>query len=437
MKNSVEVAAAAIKAGINLDCSNMLQDDLMKAVEQKLITATEIDSALAAILRTQFKLGFYDDKASVPFSRLGAKDVHSPQNIALARTAARQSMVLLKNDKNLLPLDKKKFGAIMVLGANAGAMDPLVGNYHGMSGNMVSFAEGITAAAGPGMAVQYDQGSDYTDTTRFGGIWAAGESDVAIAVIGLTPVLEGEEGDAFLAANGGDKLSLSLPAAHIKFLKELRKKNKPVIVVVTAGSAVDIAAIEPYADAIILAWYPGEQGGNALADIVFGKVSPSGRLPVTFYKSLDDLPAYENYSVAGRTYRYFSGDVQFPFGFGLSYSSFKYRWLTQPKTIRSVNDTILLSVAIENTGSYDADEVAQAYIKYPGIERMPLKELKGFKRVHIAKGNERIVRFSIPVSELQKWDLDQNQWRLYQGKYEVLIGSSSQDIRLAASINVN
>jgi beta-glucosidase len=415
----------------------MLQGDLMKAVDQKLVTAREIDSSLAAILRTQFRLGFYDDKATVPFSKLGAKDVHSPRNVALARLAAQQSMVLIKNDKRLLPLDKNKYGSIMVLGANAGAMDPLVGNYHGMSGNMVSFAEGITAAAGPGMAVQYDQGSDYADTARFGGIWAAGESDVAIAVIGLTPVLEGEEGDAFLAANGGDKLSLNLPAAHLNFLKELRKKNKPVIVVVTAGSAVDISAIEPYADAIILAWYPGEQGGNALADIVFGKVSPSGRLPITFYKSLDDLPAYENYNVAGRTYRYFKGDVQFPFGFGLSYTSFNYRWAKHPGSILSKQSELVFSVAVQNTGSYNGDEVIQAYIKYPGIDRMPVKELKGFKRVNIVKGSERIVQFTIPVNELYKWDLTENRWKLYPGEYQVLIGASSHDIRLTASIKVD
>ena len=192
----------------------------------------------------------------------------------------------------------------MVLGANAGAMDPMVANYHGMSGHIVTFAEGITTAAGAGTAVQYDQGSDFTDTTHFGGIWAAGESDITIAVIGLTPVYEGEGGDAFLAANGGDKLTLELPAAHIAMLKELRKKNKPVVVVVTAGSNVNISAIEPYADAILLAWYPGEQGGSALADILFGDVSPAGRLPVTFYQSFNDLPAYDSYQMKGRTYRY-------------------------------------------------------------------------------------------------------------------------------------
>jgi beta-glucosidase len=354
----------------------------------------------------------------------------------LARKAAQQSMVLLKNDKNILPLDKNKYRSMMVLGPNSGSLDALLANYHGISGNMVTFAEGIAEAAGPQTAVQYDQGSDYTDTTHFGGIWAAGESDITIAVIGLTPVLEGEEGDAFLAANGGDKLSLSLPAPHIALLKQLRKKNKPVIVVVTAGSAVDITAIEPYADAIILAWYPGEQGGHALADILFGKVSPAGRLPITFYSSLNDLPAYDNYELKGRTYRYFDGKVQYPFGYGLSYTSFGYQWAKQPaKTILSTG-TIHFSIRIKNIGNIDGDEVAQVYIKYPSLERMPLKELKSFKRVTVTKGRERTIEFHIPVAELQKWDLQKQQWTIYPGEYNIVIGSHSRDEQLSAAITI-
>ncbi|MBB1284347.1 glycoside hydrolase family 3 C-terminal domain-containing protein [Flavisolibacter sp. BT320] len=435
MNNRVEVAAAALKAGVNLDCSDLLQSDLIKAYQQNLVTKAEIDSALAGILRTQVKLGFFNTGAQRPFSSLGEKDVHNEKHVALARKAAQQSMVMLKNSNNLLPLDKNKYGSIMVLGPNAGALDPMVANYHGISGNIVTFAEGITAAAGPGIAVQYDQGSDYNDTARFGGIWAAGESDITIAVVGLSPVYEGEEGDAFLAENGGDKLSLSIPQAHINLLRELRKKNKPVVVVVTSGSAIDIAAIEPYADAIILAWYPGEQGGHALADLVFGKVSPSGRLPVTFYKSLEDLPAYDNYSMQGRTYRYFQKPVQFPFGYGLSYTSFDYQWLKQPEDISSAKN-LSFSFQVKNTGGIDGDEVAQVYVHYPSGERMPVKELKAFKRVSVAKGKTATVSFSIPVNEFKKWDSQQNKWRLYPGEYTIVVGGHSQDEKLKASFQV-
>lgn len=437
MDDPAVVAAAAIKAGVNLDCANLLQKNVMDAYNRKLISESEIDSSLGHLLRTEFRLGFFDDKKSIPFRSMGENNVHSLASVQLARRAALQSMVLLKNDKGLLPLAKNKYSSIMVLGANAGAMDPLVANYHGMSGNMVTFAEGITMAAGPGIAVQYDQGSDFNDTTHFGGIWAAGESDISIAVIGLTPVYEGEEGDAFLAANGGDKLSLDLPAAHIAMLKQLRKKNKPVIAVVTAGSNVDISAIEPLADAIILAWYPGEQGGNALADIIFGKECPAGRLPVTFYKSLNDLPPYDNYNMKGRTYRYYNGAVQYPFGFGLSYTSFEYSWRKEPAAVSSLKDKIQFSVTIKNNGTMDGDEVVQVYVQYPPIDRMPIKELKAFKRIHIIKGKEQTIQFSIPLSELQKWDMSKNKWTLYPGKYSILIGASSQDLRLNKDITIN
>ena len=434
--NNVEAAAAGLKAGVNLDCSNLYQNNLLEAFKQKLICEKDIDSSLAILLRTQFKLGLYDNKQSVPFSKLGAENVNSASHVELARIAAQQSMVLLKNTNGLLPLDINKYNSIMVLGPNAGAMDPMVANYHGMSGNIVTFAEGITAGAGPHTAVQYDMGSYFTDTARFGGIWAAGESDITIAVIGLTPVYEGEGGDAFLAANGGDKLTLDLPAAHIALLRDLRKKNKPVIVVVTAGSNVDISAIEPYADAIILAWYPGEQGGTALADIVFGKVSPAGRLPVTFYQSLKDLPPYESYDMKGRTYRYYSGKVQYPFGFGLSYTSFDYLWKQQPGKINSLKDTLLFSVVIKNTGAMNGDEVAQVYIHYPDIDRMPLKELKAFKRVNVLKGDVKEVQFKIPVTELQKWDMKQKKWILYPGDYTISVGSNSQELKINSNVTV-
>lgn len=265
----------------------------------------------------------------------------------------------------------------------------------------------------------------------------AGNADVTIAVIGLSPVYEGEEGDAFLSKSGGDKNTLSLPLSQIAYMKALRKDNKkPIIAVICAGSAVDVSSIEPYADAIVYAWYPGEQGGNAFADILFGKVSPSGRLPLTFYQSLDDVPDYSDYNMKGRTYRYFNGKVQYPFGFGLSYTSFAYTWNRQPRKIFSLKDTLNFSIDIQNSGAMDGDEVAQVYIQYPNLERMPLKELKSFKRVTVSKRGKQTVQFKIPVQELQKWDLQNRQWKVYLGDYAILVGSSSQDIKLRSSVSV-
>lgn len=429
MANSVEVAAGAIKAGVNLDCSNMLQDDVMKAVQQKLLTEEEVDSSLAGILRTQFKLGFYDAAIRSPYAKYGADSVSNAYHIKLARKMAQQSMVLLKNDRNILPLDKKKYSAFMVAGPNAASLDALLGNYHGVSDKAVNFVEGITAAVDADTRVEYDQGCDYTDTVHFGGTWAAGNADVTFAIIGLTPVYEGEEGDAFLAPGGGDKKNLNLPASHIAYMKALRKAhNKPIIAVITAGSAVDVSAIDPYADAIIYAWYPGEQGGNALADILFGKVSPSGRLPLTFYHSFDDLPAYENYAMKGRTYRYYNGKLRYPFGFGLSYTSFEYQWKQQPAPTYSLQDTIRVKLEISNTGNYDGDELVQLYVNYPEIERMPLKELKAFKKISIGKRKNKEVSLAIPVTELQKWDEATHAWKLYAGNYEIYIGKNANEV---------
>jgi beta-glucosidase len=434
----VATAAAAIKAGVNLDCSNVLQHDVLQAIRQGLLTRADLDSALAPLLRTQMKLGFFDDKAHDPYHSYGADSIHNSPHTALARTLAQQSMVLLKNEKGALPLSIDKVHSIMVTGPNAYSFDALSGNYHGVSSHMVSFVEGITAAAGPGARIEYDQGSNYTDTIHFGGTWAASNADLTIAVIGLTPVMEGEEGDAFLAPHGGDKTDLDLPAAHIAYIRALRKsiRNKPLIAVVTAGSAVDLTSIEPYVDAIVLAWYPGEQGGNALADLLFGKVSPSGHLPVTFYRSFSDLPGYQDYGMKGRTYRYYDGPVQYPFGYGLSYTSFSYAWQQQPGNTYAVKDTISCIVEVKNEGAMDGDEVVQAYIEYPSAARMPVRELKAFRRVSVSHGAGERVTLSIPASDLQKWDLATGRWKLYPGKYKIVLGSHSRDQKLEAAFAV-
>jgi beta-glucosidase len=242
-----------------------------------------------------------------------------------------------------------------------------------------------------------------------------------------------------LAAGGGDKKNISLPASQIAYLKALRKgSQKPIIVVLTAGSALDVSAITPYADAIIYAWYPGEQGGNALADILFGNVSPSGRLPVTFYNAFDDLPAYENYAMAGRTYRYYGGKVQYPFGFGLSYVNFKYNWQQAPlATYVSIKDTISFSLNIANMGKMNAAELVQVYISYPGEERMPIRELKSFKKVMINSGQSRQSAFAIPIQELQKWDTIAKSWKVYPGKYSIIIGENATKTILEKEIFID
>ncbi|MTK54636.1 MAG: glycosyl hydrolase [Paludibacter sp.] len=426
----VEVAAAAVRAGVNMDCANILQEDVMKAINQKLLTPASVDSALYNTLKTQMKLGLLDSSPFNKYASYGQDSINNVAHIALARKAATQTMVLLKNN-GVLPIAKEKYASMLVTGVNSASVEALVGNYHGINGNLVTFTEGIAKAAGPGCAVQYDQGCDNADTLHFGGIWTSQCCDLTVAVIGLSPLLEGEEGDAFLSQTNGDKTTLSLPEAQILFMKKLRAAhNKPIIAVVTSGSAVDVTAIEPYCDAIILAWYPGEQGGNALADILFGKVSPSGRLPLTFYKSVNDLPDFTSYAMQGRTYRYFKGTPAYPFGYGLSYTKFDYEWAQQPKEKYTVKDSIQFSVTVKNVGNYTSDEVLQAYIEYPGVERMPLKELKAFKKQTVEKGGSSTFTLSIPVADLQKWDLKTHKWKIYNGQYSLCIGKNSAEYLL-------
>lgn len=428
LPNNIATAAAAVKAGVNLDCSSILQKEVVEAIKQKLLTEEEVNASLVKLLSTQFKLGFFDPKSKDPYSKYMEDSIHNAHHIALTRKVAQQSMVLLKNEKSLLPLKKDGYPSIMILGPNATSYDALIGNYHGVSDKAVNFVEGITAAVDKSTRIEYDLGCDYKDTINFGGIWAASNAAITIAVIGLSPVLEGEAGDAFLSASGGDKTNISLPASEIAFMKKLRAGVKtPIIAVITAGSNVDISAIEPYADAIIFAWYPGEQGGNALADIVFGKISPSGRLPITFYKSTNDLPAYTSYAMKGRTYRYFSGSVQYPFGFGLSYTKFDYALITAAAKNYKSGDTISASISLKNTGKFIGDEIVQGYIEFPNYERMPIKELKFFKRISLLVGQSKSVEAKIPVSELNKWDLGENKWKLYPGKYKLIFGGSSND----------
>ena len=435
--NNTATAAAAIKAGINLDCSTLLQKDLLEAVSKNLITEKEIDHNLSALLKTQFKLGFYNDKNNDPYKNYLGDSLHNTQHIQLARIVAQQSMVLLKNDNHILPLQQDAYPSVMIVGPNATSYDALLGNYHGVSDKAVNFVEGITGAFDPATRIEYDLGCDFNDTTKFGGIWAAGNASLTIAVMGLSPVLEGEAGDAFLSQTGGDKKDIHLPASEIAYLKQLRKSVKtPIILVITAGSCVDIASVAPYADAIVLAWYPGEQGGNAFADIILGKVSPSGRLPITFYKSANDLPDYTNYTMKGRTYRYYDGDVAYPFGFGLSYVDFKYKLVNSTQSAYHLKDTIVATILVTNTGNMDAEELVQAYIEYPNLERMPIKELKFFKKIMVPKGAVKTTNIMIPVSELKKWDLTKNDWMLYPGNYKLVIGTNARDAKLTSAFQV-
>lgn len=432
VKTPEEAAAIAIKNGVNVECGNTL-NTLQNAMKQGLLTELDIDASLAINLEVLMKLGWFDKQDKTAFAQLGEKDINNEAGRQLARKTAAQSMVLLKNSNNTLPLSKN-LQRILVTGPNADDINVLLANYNGNSGNMVTVLEGITSAVSSSTVIYHNRGCDLTDTVLQNVHWMTGEADAVVAVMGLSPLLEGENGDAYLSQAGGDKKDISFPYAQLKYLQQLREKTKkPLVVVITAGSAIELKEVEKIADAVLLAWYPGEQGGNAVADILFGKVNPAGRLPVTFYQSNNDLPAFEDYSMKGRTYRYFNGEVQHPFGFGLSYTSFDYNGLV----VSSSSSGYSFHFSIKNTGNLIGDEVPQLYVRRVSAGAgEPIKQLKDFKRVSIASGKAVKVSLQLKISELEYFDEQKGKWLIYPGEYEIMIGGSSEDKKLVHRITI-
>jgi len=428
-----EAAALSVQSGVNLNCGDVY-NKLPEAVENGLINESEVDELLKELLMSRFRLGLMDDESIVPFSNLKPEIVNCDEHKALAREVAAKSMVLLKNRNNTLPL-RKDLKKLFVTGPIATSTEALLANYHGVSGEYVTFLEGIVDRVSVGTSVEYRKGTDIVNPTFNGFSLAA--SSPTIACIGITSEFEGEEGDAMLSDDNGDRKRIKLPENQINFIHKLRKaaKKRPLIVVITGGSAIPIPEIDSLADAIIFAGYPGEQGGHALADVIFGDYNPAGRLPITFYKSVEDLPDYQNYDMKGRTYRYFEGDPLYEFGYGLSYTTFNYSNIKTNKSRYKNKDVIKVCIDVTNSGELDGEEVVQLYVK--NVESkldMPIKSLKGFNRVAIQKGKTKTIDFEFLASELAYWDENNYAWKIEKGAYEIQIGASSSDIKLKAQL---
>ncbi len=432
VKTDEEVAALAIKANVNVECGNTLKT-LQGALNKGMITQKEIDASLKINLATLFKLGLFDAADKNPFNKIDERVLDNNAHRLLAKKTAAESMVLLSNKNNVLPLSKK-INHILVTGPNAQVSNVLMANYNGNSSKCVNFLEGITGAVSASTIISYNQGCSLTDTAMQEIYWQINDADAIVAVLGLSPLLEGENGDAYLSEAGGDKKDIQFPYAQLKYLRKLKERtNKPLIVVVTTGSAIELAEVEKIADAVLIAWYPGEEGGNAAADIIFGNANPAGRLPVTFYQSTKDLPPFEDYSMKERTYRYFTGKPLHPFGFGLSYTNFTYSNLSVLKTKTGFN----IKVDIKNTGNLDGDEVVQLYVRRINKrEGEPITTLKNFKRISLKKETTKTISFLLMQKDLEYWDDKQNAYTVYPGEYEVLIGSSSKDIKLSYKLNI-
>jgi beta-glucosidase len=426
-KDAVETVALALKRGCDIGCDHVYSE-IPEAIARGLITEADVDRALARTLGTRFKLGMFDPAEDVPFASIPMDVVACDAHRQLAYRAAAKSIVLLKNKNNILPI-KPTARKIFISGPTAASMEALLGNYCGLNDRMVTLLEGITGRVPEGMGIGYHLGALLKHPRETKETWApfvAQSADVSIVCVGLTPELEGEEGAALLTPLNGDREGISLPASQVNYIKELAIHGAKIVLVVTGGSPIALGDVEDMVDAILFVWYPGMEGGRAVADVLFGDIAPAGKLPLTFPKSLDQLPPFEDYSMTGRTYRYMTEEPLYPFGFGLSYTTFAYRDLQIASPGSSGFDA---AVRVENTGAVAADEVVQFYLsaldsKLPA----PLSQLIGFQRIHLEPGESQTVTVTIKPEMLMLFD--ENGQQVFQpGKFRLTAGSCSPGAR--------
>ena len=426
-KDAVETVALALKRGCDIGCDHVYSE-IPEAIARGLITEADVDRALARTLGTRFKLGMFDPTEDVPFASIGMDVVACDAHRQLAYRAAAESIVLLKNKNNILPI-KPSARKIFVTGPTATSMEALLGNYCGLNDRMITLLEGITGRVPEGMGIGYHLGALLKHPRETKEIWApfvAQSADVSIVCAGSTPDLEGEEGAALLTPLNGDRESISLPASQVNYIKELAIHSAKIVLVVTGGSPIALGEVEDMVDAILFVWYPGMEGGRAVADVLFGDIAPAGKLPLTFPKSLDQLPPFDDYSMNGRTYRYMTEEPLYPFGFGLSYTTFAYRDLQITSPGSSGFDA---AVTVENTGAVAADEVVQFYLSaLDSKPPAPLSQLIGFQRIHLEPGQSQTVTVTVKPEMLMLFD--ENGRQVFQpGKFRLTAGSCSPSAR--------
>ncbi|HMF39592.1 MAG TPA: glycoside hydrolase family 3 C-terminal domain-containing protein [Polyangia bacterium] len=415
-------AADALLAGTDLDCGRAYRH-LDDALAQGLIKEADLDRALDRLFMARFRLGLFDPPELVPWSKLGSEQIESPAHLKLARQAAARSIVLLEN-RGALPLGPA-IHRLGVVGPMADDLPVLLANYHGIPSHPVRLLDGVRdAAAARGVTVRYAPGARLVETTPSAvanAVAVARDSDAVIAFVGLDPRLEGEEhGTRFNP--GGDRLNLDMPAAQRELVEALFATGKPVIVVLTGGSALAVPWLPARAAAVLYSWYPGVEGGHAVADVLFGDVNPAGRLPITIYRSASDLPPFPSYEMSGRTYRYFEGEPLYPFGYGLSYTTFRYT-----KIGAVGGNYAATAVEIENAGTRAGDEVVQAYILPRDLPPYaPRRWLGGFSRVTLAPGERRIVKIPLTGNPLTLVD-ETGARRHLTGDVDIAVGGRQPD----------
>ena len=423
-----ESAAMALKNGCDVNCGNTYLH-MMSAYEQGLVTEEDITVAAERLFTTRFLLGLFDE---TEYDQIGYDKIECKEHLALADRAAAESVVLLKND-GILPLKKENLKTIGVVGPNANSRAALIGNYHGTASRYTTVLEGIQDVCGDDVRVYYSEGCHlFKDRVEHLGlrqdriseaVAVAKNSDIVIAVLGLDETLEGEEGDTGNSYASGDKVDLLLPEVQRELLEAVVKTGKPVILINMTGSAMDLRYAQEHCAAIVQAWYPGARGGKVVADILMGAISPSGKLPVTFYNDTEELPPFEDYSMKDRTYRYFTGKVLYPFGYGLTYGDAE---LTAK--VSALGDSLSVEATVVNTGSVDIEEVVQVSVKADSADATPNAKLCGFKRVAVKAGETKTV--AIPVDQDALTVINQAGEKVSGGStYTVSVGFGQADAR--------
>lgn len=427
VKTEMEAAALAIKSGLNLECGSSFRT-LKDAFDKKLITEKEIDQALLPLMVTRLKLGLLNNSKGNPYANISESVVCCAENQSLALQAAEKSMVLLYNKENVLPL-KKDIRTLYVTGPFATEANVLLGNYYGVPANLSTYLQGISDKVSIGTRLMFKPGILATTANSNPIDWATGESfisEATLVFLGESNCTEGEEGDAIASSTMGDRLNLSLPKHQMDYLRRLSKGNKSkIITIVSCGGAFDTREVCELSDAVIWVGYPGQEGGKALANIIFGDVSPSGRLPITFPESADVLPDFADYSMKGRTYRYQKEGIAFPFGYGLKYGKVNYGELNVEHPEYFGKKKAEISCTLTNTGTYEIDEVPQLYVVSPRAgEDMPLSTLIGFRRVHLKPGESCMVTFEVLPEQLKMVN-DKGKKELLKGGYELIISEAA------------
>jgi beta-glucosidase len=426
-KTTAESAAMALKNGCDLNCG-CVYEELPVALQEGLITEEDLDRALRRLFRTRFRLGMFDETEASLSEMAACTEVAGEENAKLALTSARETLVMLKNNNQTLPL--KPDGAnYFVCGPFATSLEVLLGNYYGMNNPLTSILEGITGKVGNDTNIEYHPAflADREKPNKIDwGLGPAQGKDAIIAVIGIDPFMEGEEGDAILSDYAGDRRTTELSEYQSAYLHKVADEcTSPLILIVCGGAAVSLGDLVDKADAILWVGYPGQAGGHAVGDVLFGDYNPAGRMPFTVPAGDDQLPDYDDYSMEGRTYRFLHDKPEFPFGFGIGYSSFAYSDLKLEYTELPMGEDLEGSVTVTNTGEQSGDEVMQVYLSDDEASvRTPICQLVDFTRTEIKARESVRIDFRIPAKWMQVTFADGTR-HFEEGSFTVRVGGAS------------